>query len=126
MNSSSLKPNFLAVFINSFILVNFKSGLFLIYILNRSQYTHPPSKWTDLLTVDFGNNDIEKHFKISQAQLNNIFQQMDVGTYENFNDMYFGFNTEVGTRDEINITKGKYKRVILLLLAYKNDLIDFS
>lgn len=75
---------------------------------------------------DFGNNDIEKHFKISQAQLNNIFQQMDVGTYENFNDMYFGFNTEVGTRDEINITKGKYKRVILLLLAYKNDLIDFS
>ena len=74
---------------------------------------------------DYGNNFINEHFKISQAQLNNIFQQMDVGNYENFDDMYHGFNTEVGTRKEIEISKGKYRRVILMILAYKNDLIDF-
>jgi hypothetical protein len=75
---------------------------------------------------NFGNNYIESHFKISQAQLNNIYQQMDVGVYEDLEEMYHGFNNEVGTRGDINITKGKYKKVILMLLAYHNNLIDFS
>ena len=75
---------------------------------------------------NFGNNYIEEHFKISQAQMNNIYQQMDVGIYENFDEMYHGFNNEVGTRKEITITKPKYKKIILMLLAYQNNLIDFS
>jgi len=73
----------------------------------------------------YGDKDIKKHFAINIKQFMNIYQQMDVGNYKDFEDMYKNFNREVGTKRDITIGKNKYKQVILLLLAYQKNLIEF-
>jgi len=70
-------------------------------------------------------NKIKYHFNIDDHQFMNLYQQMDVGSYENFEEMYQGFNKEVGAHKKVSISKDKYKKVIMLLLAYNDNLINF-
>jgi hypothetical protein len=45
--------------------------------------------------------------------------------YRNIDDMFINFNKEEGTNKNLKIKKNKYKRVILLLLAYYHKIVIF-
>jgi len=71
--------------------------------------------------------NIQKHLNITNDQFSNMHQQIDTGgPYNTFDEMYKDFNKAVGTRPNITISKIKYKRTIVLLLAYKRNDICFE
>lgn len=73
----------------------------------------------------YGNKKISYHLNITQAQFDNIFQQFDIESYNNFEDMFEGFNRAAETNADVIIDKNKYKTVLLLMISYHYDLIKF-
>jgi hypothetical protein len=77
-----------------------------------------------------GTNNTKKHLGLKTKYIYNIYKQMDVARvnrdkYRNIDDMFINFNKEEGTNKNLKIKKNKYKRVILLLLAYYHKIVIF-
>jgi len=63
---------------------------------------------------------------ITNAQLMNIYQATDVEYNNSIKELHKHFNTAVGTNKNVKISLKKLNHAVLLLLAYKKNIIVFE